>query len=256
MFTILPANCTGEEIEALSRAFWLVPIIGAFFGLVSGLSYLAFNWAVGAFVAAVVALLLVHIINRFLHIDGLSDLGDGLLSGGDQEKKVAAMKDSRSGAGGVAYVLFFELLAVAALFTLAGENMVLWFFAPFAAEVLSKNALVTCAASGKPAEGMAGIFVRNTTEVAVIPSTVLSLLLVLPLGLLLSYLWGCCMLVTTTALLSMTLVSILVGYLMARIARRSFGMVNGDVLGAANEIARPMILITMFVVLTCLGLAL
>jgi adenosylcobinamide-GDP ribazoletransferase len=215
-----------------------------------------FNWAIGGFVAAVVALLLVHMLNRFLHLDGLSDLGDGLLSGGGPDKKVAAMKDSRSGAGGVAYVLFFELLAVASLSTLAGEEAVLWFFAPFAAEVLAKNALVTCAASGRPAEGMAGIFVRNTTEGAVVPSMLLSLLLVLPLGLLLAYVWGCCPYVITTAVLSMVLVSILVGYIMARVAKRNFGLVNGDVLGATNEIARPMILIIMFVVLRCLELVL
>jgi adenosylcobinamide-GDP ribazoletransferase len=59
-----------------------------------------------------------------------------------------------------------------------------------------------------------------------------------------------------TIILSMVLISIVVGYLMARIARRNFGMVNGDVLGATNEIARPMILITMLVVMTCLELAL
>jgi adenosylcobinamide-GDP ribazoletransferase len=236
--------------------FWLVPIIGAFFGLVAGASFFILNWAIGGFIAAVSALLLVHVLNRFLHIDGLSDLGDGLLSGGGQEKKVAAMKDSRTGAGGVAYVLFFELLYVAALFTLAGEDMALWLFAPFAAEVLAKNALVTCAASGRPAEGLAGIFVRNTTEGAVVPSTALSLLLVLPLGLLLASTWGCCVFKNMTIILSMVLISIVVGYLMARIARRNFGMVNGDVLGATNEIARPMILITMLVVMTCLELAL
>ncbi len=229
-----------------------MPIIGAFFGLVAGGAFFVLNWAAGGFIAAVAALLLVHLLNRFLHIDGLSDLGDGLLSGGNQEKKVAAMKDSRSGAGGIAYVLFFELLSVAALYTLAGEDMGIWLFAPFAAEVLAKTALLTCAAAGKPAEGLAGIFVRNTPEGAVIPAMALSLLLVVPLGMLLAPTWGCCVFKTLTIVLSMLLVSILVGYLMAKLAKRNFGMVNGDVLGATNEIARPLVLITMIVVMTCL----
>lgn len=255
MFTIIPADCTGEEVEALSRRFWLIPIIGAFFGLVAGGVFFLTSYFVDGLVAAVLALLCVHALNRFLHIDGLSDLGDGLLAGGTKEKKVAAMKDSRSGAGGIAYVLFFELLSVAALSVVGDGNMALWFFAPFAAEVLAKNALVACATSGTPAEGLAGIFVRHTKGAASLWSVLLSLAIMLPVGLLLAPSWGCCLLKAGTVVLSMVLVSLVVGVLVARVAERNFGMVNGDVLGATNEMARPFILITMFVVLRCFELA-
>lgn len=243
-------------MEALSKRFYLIPIIGAFFGLAAAGVFLLTNYFVDELVAAVLALLCVHALNRFLHIDGLSDLGDGLLAGGTREKKVAAMKDSRTGAGGVAYVLFFELLAVAAL-SLAGEgSWPLWLFAPFAAEVLAKNALVACAASGRPAEGLGGIFVRNTKGTAPAWSVLLSLLLVLPLGIALAPFWGCsCPFKAATVVLSMVLASLVVGVLVARVAMRRFGMVNGDVLGATNEIARPFILIAMFVVLRCFELA-
>lgn len=229
-----------------------MPIVGAFFGVLSGASFLASNYFAGGFVAAVVALLVVHSLNRFLHLDGLSDLGDGLLSGGGKEKKIAAMKDSRSGAGGVAYVLLFELLSVAALSTLSARAEALWFFAPFAAEVLAKNAMLTCASAGRPAEGLGGIFVRNTKQSAALWSSMLSLLLVLPLGLLLAPYCCCCIHRAAIAILAMTLVSLLVGYLVSRVAMRNFGIVNGDVLGATNEIARPFILIAMSVVLRCL----
>jgi len=36
---------------------------------------------------------------------------------------------------------------------------------------------------------------------------------------------------------------------MARIANRTFGMVNGDILGATNEIARPVILFLVLLAL-------
>lgn len=39
--------------------------------------------------------------------------------------------------------------------------------------------------------------------------------------------------------------SIVVGYLMARKANSVFGMVNGDILGATNEIARPVVMFAM-----------
>ncbi len=37
---------------------------------------------------------------------------------------------------------------------------------------------------------------------------------------------------------------------MARTANRNFGMVNGDILGATNEIARPVVMFIMMVMFT------
>ena len=44
------------------------------------------------------------------------------------------------------------------------------------------------------------------------------------------------------------LVSILWGIIMANIAEKNFGMVNGDVLGATNESSRALILIISLIV--------
>ena len=255
LFTIIPANASGEEVEALSKRFWLVPLVGLFFGAAAGSLFFALNHVLDPLVSAVIALLAVHMLNRFLHIDGLSDLGDGLLAGGSKEKKIAAMKDSRSGVGGVAYLFFFELLAVAALAQLSPQPQAIWFFAPLAAEVLAKNALLTAAATGEPAQGLAGIFVKNTQERAVAPSLALSLLVISAIALALTPFTHWCLLWTLTVCLAMALVSTLVGFIVARVAMRNFGMVNGDVLGATNEISRPMILITLLVVVKCLELA-
>ncbi|MEM0448272.1 MAG: adenosylcobinamide-GDP ribazoletransferase [Methanomassiliicoccales archaeon] len=255
LFTILPAHCGTKEIEALSRHFYLIPIIGAFFGLVAGGLFLLSNHFLSGLMAAVLTLLLVHALNRFLHIDGLSDLGDGLLAGGGREKKVAVMKDSRSGAGGIAYVLFFELLAVASLAAVGEEDKALWFLAPFVTEVLCKNAVVACAASGRPVEGLGGLFVRNTKGWAPLLSTILSLIIILPLAVSISPLWGCeCPFQMLVIIFSMVLASLMSGLIMAKVAMRNFAMVNGDVLGATNEIARPVILIILLVVLRCFEL--
>ena len=37
---------------------------------------------------------------------------------------------------------------------------------------------------------------------------------------------------------------------MARTANKNFGMVNGDILGATNEIARPVVMFLMFIAMT------
>lgn len=255
LFTIIPANASGEEVEALSKRFWTIPLIGLFFGALAGGLFFSLSFFLGAILSATIALLAVHLLNRFLHIDGLSDLGDGLLAGGSREKRVAAMKDSRSGVGGMAFLFFFELLAVASIAEAAGQPEAIWFFAPLAAEVLSRNAMVTAAASGEPSEGLGGIFVRNTRQSAPLWSALLSLAIILPIALALAPFTHWSALWTLTVCLSMALVSIIVGWAIARLAMKSFGMVNGDVLGATNEITRPIVLITMFVVVTCLGLA-
>ena len=41
------------------------------------------------------------------------------------------------------------------------------------------------------------------------------------------------------------IVSSVVGCIMARTANRNFGMVNGDILGATNEISRPAVMFFM-----------
>ena len=83
--------------------------------LVAGLSFLAFNLAVGLFAAAVVYLFPGATLEPILHFDGLSDLGDGMQYGECQECKLAAMEGLmvRGGGQGHGPRLFFELIAVA-----------------------------------------------------------------------------------------------------------------------------------------------
>ncbi len=253
LFTIIPARASGEEIEQLARTFWTVPLVGLFFGAVAGATFFLANQVFSAFVAALLAILFVHGFNRFLHIDGLSDLGDGLIAGGGKEKKVAAMKDSRSGAGGVAFLFFFEALGIFALASFASERSALWFFAPLAAEVLAKNALVSSASVGKPSQGLGGIFVGGSNGTTASLSAMLSFVILFALALLLLPFTHWSLLLALIICLSLVLVSTAVGWAIARISMRSFGMVNGDVLGATNEIARPVALMALTVVMFCLA---
>ena len=252
LFTILPSKVSAEDFDSLAKHFWTVPLMGLFFGTLSGLTFLLANQFFVPLLSAVLAIMMVHLFNRFLHLDGLSDLGDGLLCGGTKEKKMAVMKDSRSGAGGIAYVLFFELLGIAALSTFGGWNASIMFFIPLAAEVLAKNALLTCAAYGEPSDGLGGAFVRNTRPRSATFSSVLSLAIVVPLAYLLSTYSGWSPLWTAVICAAAVAVSALVGWTMSRVALRHFGIVNGDVLGATNEIARPVVLMLIIVVIKCL----
>jgi adenosylcobinamide-GDP ribazoletransferase len=248
LFTILPAKNDGKDVEDLSRHFYLILFVGVLYGLlVGGLMYLAMG-RISILLAAAMGFAILQLLNRFLHVDGLSDFGDGMVCGGDAERRLAAMKDSKTGAGGVGYVVVFSLLSFAALSSTWGVGLLLL---PLVAEIMNKNAVVICAYGGKAREGLGNMFVTNTIEKDAIISLLLSILLSFGLMLLFNLFvadtldMGRMIAVTVIAVA----VSSLVGYGMSNLAEKNFGAVNGDVLGATNEICRPLVLIAMLAVL-------
>jgi adenosylcobinamide-GDP ribazoletransferase len=231
-------------VDELSKNFWLIPIIGAFYGIVAGLLYYGLTRVLNTFVSAIIVIMVVHILNRFLHFDGLIDVGDGLVATGPREKKLAAMKDTRVGAGGVSYGILFTILIIGSLSSVPA----LFFFAPLAMEVLAKNSLLSAAAFGKEREGLGSPFVKNTSEWAVIYSSLLSLALLLVAAL--AFAAPTIGLVNALiVVVALVLASDVAGLLMASLAMHNFGCVNGDVLGATNEISKAAVLLTLLAVL-------
>lgn len=96
----------GETAEDMAAAVGWFPLVGLVLGgLLAGLSALLD----GMFSAPVRAFLLVLALAAFtrgLHLDGLSDTADGLLSHRDRERRLAIMKDSRVGTFGVLALIF------------------------------------------------------------------------------------------------------------------------------------------------------
>ena len=244
MFTVLPAKVDGKDVDDLSRRFHLIVFIGALYGLLAaGMFYLG-QEVLPTIVVAAVVLAVFHLLNRFLHLDGLSDFGDGMVCGGNSERRLAAMKDSKTGAGGVGYALVFTILSFAALASLTGRAEILFF--PLIAEIMNKNAMVFCAYGGKAREGLGNSFVSNTKGKQALLSLVLSVLLAFGAILLVCLPTGYWH-VDKIALFTVAggLVSAIVGLLVGRVAMKNFGAVNGDVMGATNEISRPVVLIAM-----------
>lgn len=244
MFTVLPAKVDGKDVEDLSRRFYLIVFIGALYGvLASGIFYLGEDLLSTAVLAAVV-LAMFHLLNRFLHLDGLSDFGDGMVCGGNAERRMAAMKDSKTGAGGVGYALVFTVLSFAALSSLTGRVELLFF--PLIAEIMNKNAMVFCAFGGKAREGLGNSFVSNTKGKQAVISLILSILLSFGLVLMICLPTGhWCAGEIALFTIAGGLISAIVGLLVSEMAMRNFGAVNGDVMGATNEIGRPVVLIIL-----------
>jgi len=86
---------------AMGAAAW-----GVYAGLLSFLPGL---------VAATLAVILLELLTRGLHLDGLMDTADGLLSSAPRERALEIMKDHNVGAMGVAAAVLLLVLKVAAL---------------------------------------------------------------------------------------------------------------------------------------------
>ncbi|OPY32403.1 MAG: cobalamin synthase [Methanomassiliicoccales archaeon PtaU1.Bin124] len=241
MFTLVPIDVEGEDVMELSKRFYLVVLVGLVLGLIGGTAMFLLTEVYSPFVCAIIVVFLLMGLNRFLHLDGLTDMGDGLMVLGDQERKMTVMKDSHIGAGGMAYAMLFTLLSVGAL---SGVGHDFYFLAPLTAEVMIKVSMVACASVGDAKEGMGGIFVRNTDGNNLLIAVALALIIIVPAWIWLSPDWISAMGKTLTLVL-IVLVTTITGAYVARLAMKHFGCVNGDILGATNEIARPIVLLAI-----------
>ncbi|MDR0523028.1 MAG: adenosylcobinamide-GDP ribazoletransferase [Candidatus Methanoplasma sp.] len=268
-FTIFRMDVGKEEIDSANRRLHLSPMVGLVIGLISSLAALAAFWmceyhemlaltdAMGLGLAASATYIAASsVTTRFLHMDGLADFGDGVVASGSKEARLRALKDTCIGAGGmsiammVVLITFAFLSGIGALFALAAVLV--------AAEVFSKNAMVAAAAIGIPGYGMAAAQVSNTSILSPMISSAISVALSLAsfafMGAVCGLLFGVemfhtDMIVAVIAVIaSFVALSALTGAAMARSANKRFGFVNGDVLGATNEITRAVLVIAGSVV--------
>lgn len=248
-FTIWHMDITQEDMDNMDRNFHLVPIVGMLFAIVlmvemvilaATSAYIGFGGAI----MPIAALATVYLGSKFLHFDGLTDFGDGMVASGDREKHVRALKDTLVGAGGVGTAIITVLFALV-LYGCIGWLMCI-IVVPLI-EVLVKNAQVFAAGKGTPGNGMAGRQVSQTDMGSAVKSFILSM----ALGIIIVLSGSVMIQMFTdylpfsvavergfTALFTGLVVSSLTGIFMAKVANRTFGMVNGDILGATNEISR------------------
>ena len=177
--------------------------------------------------APVVAFLLVCwalAVTGITHLDGLADLGDAAVVH-DPDRRREAMKDTRVGVGGTAAV-------VLALVGLALAGVGLADLPPrtaaglvVAAEVTAKLSMAGLAAFGTAAhEGLGSQVIGDPRRRALAPALVSLPVLVLT--------WP-----SPAAALGLV-TGLAVAWLLSRWVRRWLGGLNGDALGAANELAR------------------
>lgn len=258
-FTLWHLDITQKDMDSMEQRFHMVPVVGILFGVIlvielTLLSELAQHLGIGSgLLNAAAVLLTVYAGSKFIHFDGLTDFGDGMIVSGQREDHVRALKDTLVGAGGIGVALAVTITTVA-VYSLGGYTALL-IAAPLT-EVLVKNAMVVAAAFGKPGNGMAGRQVAMTTIGSAVKAIVVSIVCGAIMIILASFAsdlsWNVDlsdqMCSGVLMLIVGLIVSWIVGYAMASVANRNFGMVNGDILGATNEICRPAVMFVMLIV--------
>lgn len=224
----------------------LFPLVGVLIALIAYLvgcvSLLCFPLEI----AALLIILSLYAVVGLLHLDGLADFSDGVMAGGDNKRKVAAMKDTKTGIAGIFSVLFILLFTFFCLREIALINVkgkFLGYAIPFywlissliLSEISAKLSMNTCIFFGeKIHDGIGATFIARSSPIRY--AIAFSLAIILSLVFAFFYFW-------------VILVGVLVGIIIVMVANRNFGGISGDSLGAANEIARVATLIVLVAIL-------
>ena len=225
--TRLPGGAHPETDRELGRSVPWFPAVGAVVGSVSGGVYWALHGPLGGTLAAVLAVAAGVIATGGLHEDGLADTADSL-GGITRSQRLEIMKDSRVGVFGVLALVLSTLVrvfAVASLEPLDGLVALLVAHMLGRAMAVALMGVVPAAAGTGLGHGYTAHMPRVWTAVAVIVSAAAAAGLG-PVG--------------AVSLTAATAAIAAVGLL----ARRAFGGITGDVLGAIEQVGEMAVLVS------------
>jgi cobalamin 5'-phosphate synthase/cobalamin synthase len=114
--TGIPLKVEGDVSPAdLWGSMGWYPLVGLAMGVAAWAVYAGLVSFLPGLVAATLVVILLELLTRGLHLDGLMDTADGILSGAPRERALEIMKDHNVGAMGVASAVLLLVLKVAAL---------------------------------------------------------------------------------------------------------------------------------------------
>lgn len=225
--TTFPARRLEFRADAPAMAAPWYTVVGLLLGVVLAIAY----WAAAAWLPAAVAAVLVVALwaglTGGLHLDGLADCGDGLLSTAIPERRLEIMRDPRVGSfGAVALVLLLLLKAV----TLGNAH------APMLALLLAPTwaRWLLLFAARQPAArpgGMGEALTRALTPTMVMRSAILPVAALLAVG------WW------EWRAFAGALLAALAAFAVVLLARQRIGGVTGDVFGAVVEVSEVAMLL-------------
>lgn len=218
--SVFPVRVERVDREVAGWAMLLAPAVGLVLGPVAAVPLLLDRGLLGA----ALAVGLLAVLTRGLHLDGLADLADGLGSGKPADQALQIMKKSDIGPFGVVALVCTLLIQVAAVAQAGPVALV-------AACVTGRLALTWACRAGVPSarpDGLGAMMAGTVRLPAACLATAATLALAAFTGL-----------ITTVAVLA----GLGAALLLLRHATRRLGGITGDVLGALVETATATALV-------------
>ena len=219
--TIIPVNNT--DLQTVAKYMYIFPIVGILIGLLVGSFALGLSLFLDPLIVSLLVVGALALITGIHHTDGLSDFADGLMTQGNKEKKLQAMKDVFTGSAGTVSIILYIVGMIIAISLMSGLVL---FQAILLSEILAKFSMVLQASIGRSAAvGSNSPFVqimRDKKRLAI--AGIITLIPLVVIG-------------ETTGLIVFASVIVITMFILA-LSTRSFGGITGDVLGATNEITR------------------
>lgn len=219
--TRIPINVVIEcdETDFKKGIYWF-SAVGAILGLMlTGIAFWLYRYLNDPWMSGILLTMLHVLFTGGLHLDGVADSADGLLSNREPKRMLEIMKDSRIGSNGVIALIF-----VLALKTVGFKLMVDYglFWAIFAMPVVARAAVVYAFWRGTtPREqGMGNLFIGQASGKEMAVNMILPLLLMLKIGYM------------PVAIV----VSFLFTHLLISESNKKIDGITGDVLGAIIEL--------------------
>lgn len=223
-FTRIPIriNVLAEEKD-FSKGLPYFPLVGLVIGIFNYLVFFIFSYLGEGLLPIVFWLLANIVVTGAIHIDGLADTCDGLLSSRSKERMLEIMKDSRIGTNGVIAIAMDLLTRLTFMFSL---SLSIRPFVIILSPIVGKSfalMLIWISSYARKNGGMGGLFYNDMSKLHVILGLLSGALMVS-----LIYSWK----------LLLVLIPCLIFILIYRrfVINKIDGM-TGDTLGAANELA-------------------
>ena len=230
--TIMPLAWRSEQdgrFFAASLAWF--PVIGLLIGLAGAALISCLIPFFPSPVLAVAAIVLLAAASGCLHLDGLADSGDGLLSARSRERILEIMRDSHTGAMGVIALVLVLLGKFAALSSLTGSTLIATLIAMPLAGRCAIVLTMACLPYARKGEGLGRLFYSPSSRWAA--------------------LWALALLVAVLAWGGWRLVLPVLGAVALTVSlfslwcRSKIGGATGDTLGAVCELTEMMVAVSM-----------
>ncbi len=225
--TRIPVGGGEREWAAFRQRPYTMVVVGYLIGALAGA---AFFLPLQPTTVVAVYLVVLYSISGLTHADGLADVGDAMAIHGDSDRRREVLKDSATGVGGVLLLGLSLIVLTLGALAFAGVDSMTALRVVIATEVGAKLGMVLVVCYGRSAhEGLGSQLVDRLDSSHLLTAAVLAVpaVMLAPSG-------------STTALAGAFAAGPLVGVLTLTWAHGRLGGVNGDVIGATNEIGRAV----------------